>query len=221
MPGEFNDHIVTEEAPDIQREAPALANESSDPTGENTENAPVDDNTANDLPDTEDGMPATEGFATPAPDAREEPEIVDPGARELPETPETPPVYLHRDVPTGENSDEDAAREDAYRQLQDYMADRNYSKEDFDTYSQDPQWQDLHQQAFPEHYTDAQQADSAQADVPQNAQGYEFSREVPTTDTEQSNDAAVLTEENPEFAQQHENSRQRLCADAGRRPGRA
>lgn len=217
MATDLNDDIVTQEAPpDTGADAPALENE------EPTEVTPAEDDSAADLPESEDDVtPATTEPTESVPEAEEEPEIPDPAAEDLPASAEPPPVFLARDVSSAPADDEELSQEDAYQQLQSYMTDHNYGQDDFDTYSQDPQWQDLHQQAFPEHYTDAQQADSTQADVPQNAQGYELSREVPTADTEQSNDAAVLTEENPEFAQQHEDSRQRLCADAGKRPGRA
>ena len=42
-------------------------------------------------------------------------------------------------------------QEDAFRQLSDYMNEHNYGREDFAVYSQDPKWQRLHSNAYPDY----------------------------------------------------------------------
>ena len=42
-------------------------------------------------------------------------------------------------------------QEDAFRQLSDYMNEHNYGSDDFATYSQDPEWQRLHSNAYPDY----------------------------------------------------------------------
>ena len=55
------------------------------------------------------------------------------------------PDYTH---PETSNVD---TQEDAFRQLSDYMNEHNYGQDDYDTYSQDPEWQRLHNKAFPDY----------------------------------------------------------------------
>ena len=42
-------------------------------------------------------------------------------------------------------------QEDAFLQLSDYMSEHNYGPDDFATYSQDPEWQRLHSNAYPDY----------------------------------------------------------------------
>ena len=56
-------------------------------------------------------------------------------------------------------------QEDAFRQLSDYMNEHNYGQDDYDTYSQDPEWQRLHSKAFPD-YTPPE---TSNADTQENA----------------------------------------------------
>lgn len=216
MANDLKDDIaVTEAQPDMHAEAPALEND------EPTEAMPADDNTAEDLPESEDDVTtANTDAAEPAPEPEEAPEIPDPAAEALPESTEPPPVFLNRDV-HNEPADEELSQEDAYRQLQDYMTDRNYGRDDYDTYSQDPQWQELHQKAFPEHYTDSQAADNVRADAAQDLRSSENTGDTPAPDTEQSGNAEALTGENPEFSQQHEDPAHYPADAAGKRPGKA
>lgn len=54
-------------------------------------------------------------------------------------------------------------QEDAFSRLSDYMNDHNYGKEDFAEYSQDPEWQKLHAEAFPDYKMPEQDTDNTQA----------------------------------------------------------
>ena len=52
-------------------------------------------------------------------------------------------------------------QEDAFLQLSDYMNEHNYGPDDFATYSQDPEWQRLHSNAYPDYTpTEASSADT-------------------------------------------------------------
>ena len=42
-------------------------------------------------------------------------------------------------------------QDEAFRKLQDYMNDHNYGREDFSTYSKDPEWRVLQREAFPDY----------------------------------------------------------------------
>ena len=55
--------------------------------------------------------------------------------------------YLHLE----NNTEIQENYEDAFKELSDYMNEHNYGKDDYDTYSQDPEWQRLHRKAFPDY----------------------------------------------------------------------
>ena len=91
-------------------------------------------------------------------------------------------------------------QEDAFRQLSDYMNKHNYGKGDYDTYSKDPEWQRLHNAAFPSEtvaeqnsnldITDDKQPDAAQDDMAAD--------ETPVDETEDTfPDASADTQDNP------------------------
>ena len=150
----------TEEPADTDCEAADATTEDlpEDDAPETEEPADTDGEAADaateDLP--EDGAPETEepadtdGEAADAatedlPEAEQPPETDDPAA-EAGETPNENDSEAPAD--SSDADDPDAA----YQKLSDYMSDHNYGMDDYDTYSQDPEWQDLHQKAFPDHY---------------------------------------------------------------------
>ena len=62
------------------------------------------------------------------------------------------------DYTSPETSDTDT-QESAFQQLSDYMNAHNYGPDDFAEYSQDPEWQKLHSEAFPD-YTPPETSDT-------------------------------------------------------------
>lgn len=60
---------------------------------------------------------------------------------------------------TGERSD-GAGPHEGYETLSDYMNAHNYGRDDFDTYSKDPEWQRLHKEEFPEWHSDDTPSDN-------------------------------------------------------------
>ncbi len=52
---------------------------------------------------------------------------------------------------SGDSLDINETEPDAFSKLSDYMNAHNYGPQDFDTYSQDPEWRNLHRAAFPDY----------------------------------------------------------------------
>ena len=82
------------------------------------------------------------------------------------------------------------AEPSAFDQLSDYMNRHNYGQQDYDTYSQDPEWQALHRAAFPEAHEDA--SGDVPSELPEG--------ETPTDTQEPEADTTSDTEERPENA---------------------
>ena len=62
-------------------------------------------------------------------------------------------------------------QEDAFRQLSDYMNEHNYGREDFAAYSQDPKWQRLHSNAYPDYTPPEEISEDIVSDASVDVQG--------------------------------------------------
>ena len=62
-------------------------------------------------------------------------------------------------------------QEDEFRQLSDYMNEHNYGREDFAAYSQDPKWQRLHSNAYPDYTPPEEISEDIVSDASVDVQG--------------------------------------------------
>ena len=147
---------------DIPEDAPAdtqndAANEiSSDETEDTTSDVSTDEQPAAIQNDMADEAPSDETEDTASDvSADEQPtDSQDDMADEVPsdETEDTTSDISADERPTDTQNDMERnadTQEDAFLQLSDYMNEHNYGPDDFATYSQDPEWQRLHSNAYP------------------------------------------------------------------------
>ena len=149
---------------DIPEDAPAdtqndAANEiSSDETEDTTSDVSTDEQPAAIQNDMADEAPSDETEDTASDvSADEQPtDSQDDMADEVPsdETEDTTSDISADERPTDTQNDMERnadTQEDAFLQLSDYMNEHNYGPDDFATYSQDPEWQRLHSNAYPDY----------------------------------------------------------------------
>ena len=149
---------------DIPEDAPAdtqndAANEiSSDETEDTTSDVSTDEQPAAIQNDMADEAPSDETEDTASDvSADEQPtDSQDDMADEVPsdETEDTASDISADERPTDTQNDMERnadTQEDAFLQLSDYMNEHNYGPDDFATYSQDPEWQQLHSNAYPDY----------------------------------------------------------------------
>ena len=117
--------------------------------GDNSASADVP-NGGYDLPD---GTKPIEDADNPS---EENAEVPDDSANDLPNEKQPQDAA----DPIGDNPD------DAYQKLNQYMNDHNYGMDDYDTYSQDPEWQELNKNAFPDHYDNNVDTGLSEKDLP-------------------------------------------------------
>ena len=163
---------------DIPEDAPAdtqndAANEiSSDETEDTTSDVSTDEQPAAIQNDMADEAPSDETEDTASDiSADEQPtDSQDDMADEAPsdETEDTTSDISADERPTDTQNDMERnadTQKDAFLQLSDYMNEHNYGPDDFATYSQDPEWQRLHSNAYP-NYTPPE---ASSADTQENS----------------------------------------------------
>ena len=88
---------------------------------------------------------------------------------------------------------------DAFRQLSEYMNEHNYGSDDFATYSQDPEWQRLHSNAYPDYIP----LEESSADTQENS--FRQLSEYMNEHNYGSDDFAIYSQD-PEWQQLHSNA---------------
>ncbi len=119
----------------------------------------------------------------------------------------------NNDVPeeNGENSENigDSSRE-AYEDLSEYMNEHNYGADDYETYSQDPEWQELHEKVYPEY------------DKNVTSQGLDCAKEFTDDNTRISASDIDMSDamgmDNPNFWNHHSNTKENYMDLASKLP---
>ena len=162
----FNDEQPVDAQGDMADEVP------SDETEESASDASADEQPADTQGDMADEVPSDETEDT-ASDAFNDEQPVDAQgdmADEVPsdETEESASDASADEQPadtqdTMENNAD--TQEDALRQLSEYMNEHNYGSDDFATYSQDPEWQRLHSNVYPDYTPPEESSADTQEDA--------------------------------------------------------
>ena len=146
------DEQPTDSQDDMADEAP------SDETEDTASDVSADEQPTDSQDDMADEAPSDETEDTASDiSADEQPtDSQDDMADEVPsdETEDTTSDISADERPTDTQNDMERnadTQEDAFLQLSDYMNEHNYGPDDFATYSQDPEWQRLHSNAYPDY----------------------------------------------------------------------